>query len=224
MSQNVKAVLFDMDGVIVDSEPLHHKAYHLMFEDVCIEVEPELYTSFTGQATLAICQTLVSHFSLSHRPEDLVEIKRRYFKALFDNDKSFDLLPGVLSLIQDYHNEGLVLVLASSASMPNINRIFDRFDLNQYFKAKISGTDLKASKPNPEIFITAAQAAGVPRENCVVIEDSENGIAAAKAAGIFAIAFDSPHSIAQDYQMADHVVQCFSEIQFRLLQKIKASN
>lgn len=224
MSQNVKAVLFDMDGVIVDSEPLHHKAYHLMFEDVGIEVEPELYTSFTGQATLAICQTLVSHFSLSHKPEDLVEIKRRYFNDLFDNDKSFDLLPGVLSLIQDYHNEGLVLVLASSASMPNINRIFDRFDLNQYFKAKISGTDLKASKPNPEIFITAAQAAGVPRENCVVIEDSENGIAAAKAAGIFAIAFDSPHSIAQDYQMADHVVQCFSEIQFRLLQKIKASN
>ena len=175
MSQSVKAVLFDMDGVIVDSEPLHHKAYHLMFEEVGIEVEPELYASFTGQATLAICQTLVSHFSLSHRPEDLVEIKRQYFKDLFDNDKSFDLLPGVLSLIQDYYNQGLVLVLASSASMANINRIFDRFDLNQYFKAKLSGADLKASKPHPEIFINAAQAAAVPPEYCVVIEDSETG-------------------------------------------------
>jgi len=223
MSQSVKAVLFDMDGVIVDSEPLHHKAYHLMFEEVGIEVEPELYASFTGQATLAICQTLVSHFSLSHRPEDLVEIKRQYFKDLFDNDKSFDLLPGVLSLIQDYYNQGLVLVLASSASMANINRIFDRFDLNQYFKAKLSGADLKASKPHPEIFINAAQAAAVPPEYCVVIEDSENGIAAAKAAGIFAIAYDSPHSKAQNYQMADHVVQCFSEIHFKALQKIKAS-
>jgi HAD superfamily hydrolase (TIGR01509 family) len=219
----VKAVLFDMDGVIVDSEPLHHKAYYLMFAQVGIEVSPELYASFTGQATLQICQTLVTHFSLDQAAESLVALKRTFFKALFEQDKSFDLLPGVLELIQDYHKNKLTLVLASSASMANINRIFERFDLNQYFKAKLSGADLKASKPHPKIFIKAAEAAGFDRTHCVVIEDSENGIAAAHAAGIFSIAYDSPHSKDQNYTQADYVIEDFSEIHFEALQKIRAS-
>lgn len=96
-----------MDGVIVDSEPLHHKAYYMMFDEVGIIVSPELYASFTGQATLEICKTLCAHFKLSQRPEELVAIKRQHFKTLFDQDPDFDLIPGVLSLIQEYHKNGL---------------------------------------------------------------------------------------------------------------------
>ncbi len=69
----LKAVLFDMDGVIVDTEPLHRKAYFNMFDDVKIDVSEELYDSFTGQATLPICRTLCNHFGLSENPEHLVE-------------------------------------------------------------------------------------------------------------------------------------------------------
>lgn len=218
--KTVKAVLFDMDGVIVDSEPLHHKAYYLMFEQVGIKVSNQLYASFTGQATLEICKTLCAHFELNQSPEQLVAIKRQHFKELFEQDSDFDLIPGVLSLIQDYHNNGLTLVLASSASMENINRVFTRFDLEQYFVAKLSGADLAASKPHPEIFEKAAQASGFSLEECIVIEDSENGIAAAKAAGIFAIAFDSPHSKAQDYSQADLVIQSFKEIKYAQLKRL----
>jgi len=220
-SKTIKAVLFDMDGVIVDSEPLHHKAYYMMFDEVGIIVSPELYASFTGQATLEICKTLCAHFKLSQRPEELVAIKRQHFKTLFDQDPDFDLIPGVLSLIQEYHKNGLTLVLASSASMENINRIFKRFDLDQYFIAKRSGADLAASKPHPEIFEKAAQASGFSPEQCVVIEDSENGITAAKAAGIFAIAFDSPNSKAQDYTKADLVINSFEEIKYERLIQLK---
>jgi len=211
-----------MDGVIVDSEPLHHKAYYMMFDEVGIIVSPELYASFTGQATLEICETLCAHFKLSLRPEELVAIKRQHFKTLFDQDPDFDLIPGVLSLIQEYHKNGLTLVLASSASMENINRIFKRFDLDQYFIAKRSGADLAASKPHPEIFEKAAQASGFSPEQCVVIEDSENGITAAKAAGIFAIAFDSPNSKAQDYTKADLVINSFEEIKYERLIQLKS--
>jgi HAD superfamily hydrolase (TIGR01509 family) len=220
-SKTIKAVLFDMDGVIVDSEPLHHKAYYMMFDEVGIIVSPELYASFTGQATLEICKTLCAHFKLSQRPEELVAIKRQHFKTLFDQDPDFDLIPGVLSLIQEYHKNGLTLVLASSASMENINRIFKRFDLDQYFIAKRSGADLAASKPHPEIFEKAAQASGFSPGQCVVIEDSENGITAAKAAGIFAIAFDSPNSKAQDYTKADLVINSFEEIKYERLIQLK---
>ena len=87
--------------------------------------------------------------------------------------------------------------------MININRIFKRFDLDPYFKAKLSGADLKASKPHPEIFVKATEASGFPKENCFVIEDSTNGICAAKSAGLFCVGFESPHSKNQDYTKAD---------------------
>lgn len=210
----IKAVIFDMDGVIVDSEPLHHKAYQKMFKDVNIKVSNGLYESFTGQATLPICQHLCDEFKLDKAPEELVAIKRNHFKYLFDNDNSFQLIEGVLDLIKDYHSSGLSLVLASSASMPNINRIFTRFELDQYFVAKLSGADLKASKPHPEIFINAAKASGFKRGECIVIEDSTNGIKAANAANIFCVAFDSIHSKNQDYSTADKVITNFKEIEF----------
>ena len=79
----LKAVLFDMDGVIVDTEPLHHKAYHLMFADMKIEVSSALYESFTGEATLGICEKLVAEFDLSESPQQLVRLKRMHFKYLF---------------------------------------------------------------------------------------------------------------------------------------------
>lgn len=213
----LKAVLFDMDGVIVDTEPLHRKAYFKMFEEVNIDVYESLYDSFTGQATLPICRTLCQHFELSETPETLVSIKRKHFKYLFENDSDLDLLDGVHNLIQDYHENGLTLILASSASMPNINRIFNRFDLNKYFKAKISGADLKASKPHPEIFLKAAELAEEKGDNCMVIEDSTNGIAAAKAANIYCVGFKSPHSVNQDYSKADRVISSFDEILFSKL-------
>src|SRR5690606_4286493 len=86
--------------------------------------------------------------------------------------------------------------------------------LNDYFVAKLSGADLKASKPHPEIFENAAEAAGHDRENCLVIEDSTNGIKAAKDAGIFCVGYDSLHSHDQDYSLADLVVSDFKEIAY----------
>ncbi|NRA91141.1 MAG: HAD family phosphatase [Psychroserpens sp.] len=214
-----KAVLFDMDGVIVDTEPLHHQAYHQMFKDVNIEVSDELYASFTGQSTYAICEQLVVHFQLPLCAHTLVEIKRDHFKYLFDHDESLSLIDGVLDLIKDYYANGLQLVVASSASMDNINRIFERFDLNQFFKGKISGADLPASKPHPEIFEKAAKIAGHSISDCVVIEDSTNGIEAAFAANIYCIAFKSPHSDGQDYHKADLIISDLSEISFDKLGK-----
>jgi beta-phosphoglucomutase len=215
----LKAAIFDMDGVIVDSEPLHHKAYQKMFLDFQLNVPNTLYQSFTGKATLAICQKLCLEFNLQVAAETLVAKKREHFNRLFEEDTEFKLIKGVLSLIQDYHKAGLTLVLASSASMENINRIFKRFNLDRYFTKKLSGADLKASKPHPEIFLKATQATGFKNQNCFVIEDSTNGIRAAKAAGLFCVGFDSRNSKNQDYSMADLRIESFEEISYN---KIKA--
>ena len=215
----LKAIIFDMDGVIVNSEPLHRKAYFDMFEEFNLDVSNRLYESFTGKSTSAICKELCEIFDLSISHEKLMFSKRKHFKTIFDNDPEFQMIDGALSLIKDYFYNNLTLILASSASMTNINRIFKKFDLDKFFKAKISGADLKESKPNPEIFIKAAKLSGFNKSECIVIEDSTNGVIASKSAGIYCIGFNSPNSKNQNYDKADLVVSNFNEIRFDYLNK-----
>lgn len=216
----LKAVIFDMDGVIIDSEPMHHKAYYDMFNEVNIKVSKEFYESFTGQSTINICKRLCDHFSLIESPETLVGLKRKHYKQFFESNSDLTLIDGVLDLIKEYHSNGLTLVLASSAAMTSINQIFERFDLDQYFVAKLSGGDLKQSKPHPEIFINAVQSTGYSKKECIVIEDSTNGIEAAKGAGVFCVGFDSFHSKNQDYSKADLVIKGFKEINYNKINSL----
>ncbi|TXF77585.1 HAD family hydrolase [Chryseobacterium sp.] len=215
----LKAVLFDMDGVIVDTEPLHRKAYFQMFSDFGIEVSDDFYASFTGSSTKKVAERLIGHFGMSHSVEEISEHKRRYFKHYFDHDIDFDLLPGVKDLIENYFENGVKLVLASSAHMNTINWVFEKFDLEKYFTAKISGADLQESKPHPEIFIRAAEMASEPKENCMVIEDSTNGIEASVSAEIFCVAYQSSNSEKQQYEKANLKISDFSEIYFQKMKE-----
>ncbi|WP_449401131.1 HAD family hydrolase [Chryseobacterium wanjuense] len=216
---SLKAVLFDMDGVIVDTEPLHRKAYFKTFNELEIAVSEDLYTSFTGASTKRVCETLINEFNLNQTHEEIAKTKRDYFKDYFYNDEEFDLIPGVRELIQHYHENSIKLILASSATMTTINMVFEKFELEKYFSGKISGADLKESKPHPEVFLLAAEMAGEPVENCMVIEDSTNGILAAHRAKIFCAAYRSPHSKNQDYTMADTVVSDYEDLQLDKVSK-----
>ena len=118
-----------------------------------------------------------------------------------------------------YYEKGVKLVLASSAHMNTINWVFEKFDLEQYFVGKISGADLQESKPLPEIFLLASELAAEPKEHCMVIEDSTNGIEAASAAGIFCVAYQSAHSSNQVYEKASLLVSDFSDIEFENIGK-----
>ena len=215
-----KSVIFDMDGVIINSEPLHRKSYYLMFEELNIDVPEDLYASFTGMATMPICEKICDFFSLNQSPETLVDTKRKYFSGLFEKGYKLNLIEGVLELIKHYYENGINLVLASSASMENIEMIFKKFDLNQYFQAKISGADLKESKPNPEIFIKATELSGNSKD-CVVIEDATNGIIA-KSAGLFVLLIMVMIQ-SQDYSKADLVINNFENIYIEKLKTIKSN-
>ena len=104
--------------------------------------------------------------------------------------------------------------------MTNIERIFEKFDLNKYFKSRISGADLKESKPNPEIFVKAAKMSGFNKKECIVIEDSTNGIIAAKSAGIYCVGYNSYNSKNQNYDNADLVISSLNEINFKKVSKL----
>ncbi len=216
----IQTVIFDMDGVIVDTEPVHHDAYHQHFKQLNINVSPETYASFTGNSTKNIYERLKAQHDLTEEVQALVETKRNLFNEAFDAKEDLYLLPGVEDLIKELHRNGMQLVLASSSAKVTIDRIFKRFQLHQYFTHTVSGEDFPKSKPNPAIFIQAALLAGTPTENCIVIEDSTNGVKAANAAGIYCIGYNSVNSKLQDLSTADLVIQHFDELNFERIQAL----
>lgn len=216
----IKTVIFDMDGVIVDTEPVHHYAYVQHFKELNIEVSPAMYASFTGNSTKNIYERLKTIFNLEQVVNELVERKRSLFDAAFNSKEDLYLLDGVEELIIELYNNGMQLVLASSSANVTINKIFKRFNLDQYFTHKISGEDFPKSKPHPAIFLKAAFLAQTSVENCVVIEDSTNGIKAANAAGIFCIGYKSKNSKLQDYTTANRVINDFKELNFEIISNL----
>lgn len=217
----INTVIFDMDGVIVDTEPVHHYAYKEHFKQLNIDVSQEMYSSFTGSSTKNIYSRIKEYFNLEQEIEILVRGKRDFFNNAFDKKEDLFLLDGVEDLIKELHSNGMQLVLASSSANGTIERIFNRFDLHQYFTFKVSGEDFPKSKPHPAIFLKAAELAQTSVENCIVIEDSTNGIKAANAATIFCVGYKSFHSKLQDYSSADLVIEHFSELSFDKIRTIK---
>lgn len=208
----VDCVIFDMDGVIIDSEELHKKAYYQTFESIGVTVNEELYKTLTGSSTINAFQKLVAHFDLDLDPEKLMLEKRKRYVNFFENDPDLHLVNGVEDLIKYLYVSGKKLVLASSSAMVNIDRVFNRFNLNQYFVGKISGANLKESKPNPEIFNKAADIGKTAKTNCIVIEDSDNGVKAANDAGIFVVGYRNPLAADQTLDKANLVIEMFSEL------------
>jgi HAD superfamily hydrolase (TIGR01509 family) len=203
----------------VDTEPVHNYAYYQHFKELGIEVSAEMYASFTGNSTKNVFQKIKDHFGVAEDIPTLVEKKRSLFNDAFDTKADLFLLEGVEELIKQLHQNGIQLILASSSSKVTINRVFNRFKLHTYFSHIVSGEDFPQSKPNPAIFLEAVRLAKSNKENCIVIEDSTNGIKAAYAAGIFCVGYRSVNSKKQDYSLANLVIDRFEELDFNTILK-----
>ena len=207
----IKCVIFDMDGVVVNTEPIAYKANGELFKSLNIIVPDDVYATFIGSSDKNNMQKIKDLFNLEHTREQLLEEKYKYYYAVFDKADDLKLMPGVKDLITDLHNRGTKLILASSAARRKIDKVFTRFGLYSYFDEVISGEDFEFFKPHPAIFLEAVEKSGFDKTECIIIEDSTNGIQAAKAAGVYCIAYVSGHGLPQDTSGADKVITDFIE-------------
>ncbi len=206
-----------MDGVLVNSEPLHHEVFKVQFNNLNIEVSDELFATFTGNSTSTIFKKIIDRFQLESEITDLINEKTSLFVKAFQEDATQNLIEGVKELIIELHQKGMQLIVASSSEMEIIDAVFERFELNPYFSHKVSGADFPESKPNPAIFLKAVELSGHSKSECIIIEDSTNGIKAAKAAEVYCIAYKAANINSQNQSLADEIVYDYKELSFAAL-------
>lgn len=207
----MKAIIFDMDGVIIDSEPINIQAEMDMMKTMGFDISIKEMEVFTGVTNTSMWQTLKKRYDLEPSVEDLVDQSNALKKALI-RDMEIEPIEGIRELIDFAISKGYKLAVASSSPMDMIELVVNKFGLADVFDALVSGETVPNSKPAPDVFLQAMASIGVTAENCYVIEDSTHGIQAAKASGAFCIGYDNPNSVGQNYDRADMVVHHIKDI------------
>ena len=179
----LQAVIFDMDGVLVDSEPFICEAAIRMFDERGLKVSPEDFIPFVGAGEDRYIGGVAEAHSF---PLDIARGKARTYEIYGEIVKGrLDPLAGVRSFVDRARKRGLKLALASSADRVKIDINLREIGVPpETFDVVVSGLDVVKKKPDPEIFLTAAHKLNVQPANCLVVEDAVNGVAAAKAAGM----------------------------------------
>ncbi|MCY6372294.1 HAD family hydrolase [Clostridium ganghwense] len=216
----IKYVIFDMDGVIIDSEPIHFKLEQKLFKSYGIEVSAKEHDTFIGSTSYYMWDSIRNKYKLSQDLEELVQKDRREYFELLSSSLDTEPIEGVCNLIKELYEKGIKIAVASSSPLDVIELVLKKFKISEYFDFIITGDFVEKSKPEPDIFLYAANKLGAKTENCVVIEDSHNGVRAAKKAGMKCIGYKNLNSGKQDLSMADRVIHSYSEIGFDELQKI----
>jgi HAD superfamily hydrolase (TIGR01509 family) len=207
----ITTIIFDMDGVIIDSEPTHQKLEFEMYAELGLEISPEEHKNYVGTSSVDMWSMIRENHGLSKTPEELLLYGRaKYWEALDQN--RVPLVAGAKELISMFHVSGFVVQVASSATRPTVDKVIEHFNLQKYFSHRIGGDEVKKSKPDPEIFIKAARQSGSDPAKCLVIEDSANGVLAAKEAGMYCVGYLNPGTGAQNLSKADLVVNDLGKI------------
>ncbi len=205
-------VIFDMDGVIIDSEHIHYEIFKVFSRELGLNIPKEEYNTLVGSTDTRIWTYFKDRYGLPQAVEELVESYAANYLDYLTKAEDVEPIQGVEVLIKDLHGNNIRLALASSASRRNIEIVLDMFDYNKYFETSVSGFEVKNGKPSPDIFLHAAELMRANVSECIVIEDTKNGVNAAKAAGMKCIAFRNPNSGNQDLSAADLIIDRFDEI------------
>ena len=204
-------IIFDMDGVLLDSEPMHQEIIYEVFQLKGIPFDKAYIQTLTGMSAFPMWEKVKRDAQRTESVEELMQFHRDYFFKRLPEMK-VPLVPHVKDVLEKFKNEGKHLSLASSSGRKLIDIFTQQTNIAHYFEVIMSGDDVQYSKPNPEIFLKVAQWYGLPATQFTVIEDSTNGVKAAKSAGMQCVGFQNPLSGGQDLSQADLLIHSMQEL------------
>ena len=210
MAKNeVKAVIWDMDGIIADTAQYHHKGWQIVFRKRGTNYTEEDFRRNTGKRSDTIVREVFGEKIPQNEITEIIREKDETFRQLMG--QKIKLFPGVLKLITALKEHGFKIAIASSAPMENIQLITRSLKIDNRFDAIISGWEVTKGKPHPQTFLLAAEKLGVAAEDCIVIEDAISGVAASKRAGMRCIAVTNTTS-REELREADLIIDTLEEI------------
>jgi HAD superfamily hydrolase (TIGR01509 family) len=210
----IKAVIFDLDGVLIDSEPLHCMADNQLLKDLGVDTPEKYFDRFTGWTDSAMWAAIKADYLINESIDELkamqVPIK---LKLLRETD--LKAIAGTLELLEEIKGNNIPIAIASSSPRPFIEAVVEKIGIRQYFAIIVSGEEVERSKPEPDIFLKAARLLNVKPSGCLVVEDSRSGTIAAKNAGMMCIGYRNVNSGNQDLSEADFIVDDIKEIEIK---------
>jgi len=208
----MEAFIFDMDGVIINSEPIFDTLFLEMGKAEGKEIKVEFLNKLRGREDSEIWEMLIQEYDLKGEAEtynaELLSKLNKYITESVD----IKPIPGILQLLNQLETEDITTALGSAADRNRVELIIDKFQIRHYFKAIATATDVPNAKPAPDIYLKAANDLKVNPENCWVLEDSYNGILSAKAAGMKCIAYSGTYNTNQDHSKADIRIDRISDL------------
>ena len=214
LMRQFQAVIFDMDGVIVDSEARHERAFLEVVREIGYSDKLRLrFADYIGRSDQVLWVDFVARHEPPYTVEQLLVMKRDRMVELIRREAPlFDGMPALIERLAARY----VLGLASGSERAVVEAVLDIDGLRRFFRAVVTDTDISRGKPAPDIFLHTAELLKAPPQGCCVIEDSRPGVAAALAAGMEVIAITNTHP-AEELQHATHVVRTYPEIERLLL-------
>lgn len=207
----MQAFIFDMDGVIIDSEPLHIAVEIETVRHFGGTITEEQLAKYMGMTNAEMWEMVKQECRLAAPVEEIIDYQlSRKIHALRELD--IEPIEGIRELIRSLKQHGVKIAIASSSPMSFIQEVVQKFGIAQEFDLIMSGEEVERGKPAPDIYLEAARRLVAQPDQCIVLEDSGNGVAAAKSAGMKCIGFMNPNSGHQDLSQADFNVTSIRDI------------
>ena len=185
----IKAVIFDLDGVIVSTDDCHFRAWKRMADEEGIYFDRGINNRLRGVSRMASLDIVLERSKREYserEKQELAERKNEYYKELICELTPDDILPGVMDKLENLKENGIKIAIGSSSK--NTPIILKQIGLDGYFDAVSDGNNITHSKPDPEVFLKAAEMLNIPPEDCMIVEDADAGIEAGKRAGMKTLA------------------------------------
>jgi HAD superfamily hydrolase (TIGR01509 family) len=203
--QKLKAILFDLDGTLIDSEYFHYQCWIEILETYSLSMTYEEWVNtYAGYPLPINSKTIKEKYNLNIGLSELILWRERLSKTGFST-RDINLMPFALETIQFFKQKGLKLAVVTASPRPDVDLIFARNGLSNYFDLMVTRTDVTLTKPDPECYNFCCQQLGLNKDECLAFEDTINGLTAAKAANLVCYAIQSDTSQHPKLAIADKI-------------------